>query len=332
MANSKLTSLEICAGAGGQALGLELAGFDHVAAIELAPEACATLRLNRPEWDVREADVREVSGKEFRGIDLFAGGVPCPPFSIAGKQLGEDDERDLFPAALRIVEEAKPAAVMLENVAGLASARFAPYRKRIVTKLTKLGYELDWQVVNACNYGVPQLRPRFILIATRNKYAGRFVWPQAVGTPPTVGESLHELMAARGWRGAARWREIAKGIAPTLVGGSRKHGGPDVGPTRARLAWAQLGVNGISIADAAPDRDFPIDGVPRLTVRMGARVQGFPDSWLFSGKKTAAWRQVGNAFPPPVAAAIGLEIANALLGRKTRRPIDQQVLALKPSA
>ena len=332
MANSKLTSLEICAGAGGQALGLELAGFDHLAAIELAPEACATLRLNRPEWDVREADVREVSGREFRGIDLFAGGVPCPPFSIAGKQLGEDDERDLFPAALRIVEEARPAAVMLENVSGLASAKFAAYRKKIATKLSKLGYEIDWQVLNACNFGVPQLRPRFILVATRNKYAGRFAWPQAIGTPPTIGEALYDLMGARGWKGASAWREIAKGIAPTLVGGSRKHGGPDVGPTRARLAWQQLGVNGISIADAAPDKDFPPDGIPRLTLRMGARVQGFPDEWLFSGKKTAAWRQIGNAFPPPVAAAIGSEIAAVLHGKNARSAPLQQVLALKPSA
>lgn len=332
MTPPKLTSLEICAGAGGQALGLELGGFAHAAAVELDPQACATLRLNRPAWDIRELDVRELSGKDFRGIDLFAGGVPCPPFSIAGKQLGEDDERDLFPAALRIVEEAKPAAVMLENVAGLSSARFADYRKRIIAKLTKLGYELDWQVVNACNFGVPQLRPRFILVAFRAKYSGRFSWPQPIGTPPTVGEVLGDLMASRGWRGAAKWSLRAKGIAPTLVGGSKKHGGPDVGPTRARLAWHQLGVNGISIADAPPDRGFPVDGLPKLTVRMGARVQGFPDDWQFFGKKTAAWRQVGNAFPPPVAQAIGREIASVLSGVSAKRAARQQELSLKPPA
>src|SRR5208282_2943112 len=105
----ELTCLEICAGAGGQSLGLEQAGFGHVAAVEIDPDACATLRRNRPGWDV----------------DLLAGGVPCPPFSIAGKQLGADDERDLFPQALRLVEECEPAAVMLENVRGLATARFA---------------------------------------------------------------------------------------------------------------------------------------------------------------------------------------------------------------
>ena len=117
-----LAVLELCAGGGGQALGLEAAGFESEAAVEIDAHSCATLRLNRPEWRVIQSDIREVSGCDFRGIDLLAGGVPCPPFSIAGKQLGRHDERDLFPEALRIIEESKPAAVLLENVPGLASA------------------------------------------------------------------------------------------------------------------------------------------------------------------------------------------------------------------
>lgn len=128
--------------------------------------------------------------------------------------------------------------------------------------------------------------------------------------PKTVGAELFDLMSARDWVGAPLWRERANSIAPTLVGGSKKHGGPDLGPTRARRAWATLGVDGRGLADEAPPKDF--DGDPRLTIRMAARLQGFPDSWSFVGGKTAAYRQVGNAFPPPVAQAVGLRIAQAI--------------------
>ena len=105
---SQFNSLEMCAGAGGQALGLEMAGFDHSALIELEPAACATLRLNRPAWNVIEDDLRRFDGRPYQGVDLVAGGVPCPPFSKAGKQLGAKDERDLFPEAIRLVDECRP--------------------------------------------------------------------------------------------------------------------------------------------------------------------------------------------------------------------------------
>ncbi|MCO4098992.1 DNA cytosine methyltransferase [Gemmatimonas sp.] len=313
-----LQSLEICAGAGGQALGIERAGFEHVAAVEIESVACETLSLNRPKWNVLNRDVRGLSGSDYRGVDLFAGGVPCPPFSVAGRQLGENDERDLFPVALQIVEDAKPRAVILENVPGLATARFSDYREKVYARLSRLGYTVFWQPLNACNFGVPQLRPRFVLVALRGTAAKRFVWPNPIGSPPTVGEALHDLMAARGWKGASAWVERANAIGPTLVGGSKLHGGPDLGPSRAKAAWSLLGVNGGGIADAAPDSDFPIDGVPKLTVRMAARIQGFPDSWQISGRKTAAYRQIGNAFPPPVAEAVGRSVRAAIVGSTIR--------------
>jgi DNA (cytosine-5)-methyltransferase 1 len=307
-----LTSLEICSGAGGQALGLEIAGFHHTALVEIDAAACATLRFNRPSWNVIEADVATFSGLPFRGkIDLFAGGVPCPPFSKAGKQLGASDERDLFPEALRLVSEIRPRAVMLENVRGLLDPIFEPYRAALDSQFEKLGYETQWRLLQASHYGVSQLRPRVVLVAIAKSLGRNFVWPlPAIQKPPYVGELLHDLMAADGWHGAGRWKESAVGIAPTLVGGSKKHGGPDLGPTRARKAWAELHVDGIGIANFPPAKDH--QGMPRLTVRMAARVQGFPDSWHFIGKKTPAYRQVGNAFPPPVAAAVGLQIANLL--------------------
>lgn len=326
---NRLSSVEICAGAGGQALGLELAGFDHDLVVELDAAACATLRSNRPTWNIQEQDVRELSGRHFKGVDLFAGGIPCPPFSVAGKQLGGDDERDLFPTALRLIEESRPRAVLLENVPGLSSSRFADYRKGVIGQLTRLKYQVWWQVVTSSSYGVPQLRPRFILVALRGRAADHFAWPQPIGTCATVGDRLRDLMAARGWRGASRWAERANGIAPTIVGGSKKHGGPDLGPTRARERWLQLGVDGLGIANEAPGPELPMKHIPRLTVRMGARIQGFPDSWAVTGRKTAAWRQVGNAFPPPVAEAVGAAIKDALELRQPQAVPDQASLLLR---
>jgi len=309
---TRATCLEICAGAGGQALGLESAGFDHAGAVEIESDACDTLSLNRPNWDVRQSDVRDLNGRDFRGIDLLAGGVPCPPFSVAGHQRGGDDERDLFPEALRLVREAKPAAVMLENVRGLASKRFDDYRAAIIAELQAAGYHADWRLVSAVDFGVPQLRPRFILIAMRPRALRRFEWPTPDGSAPSVGEALGDLMGSNGWPGAQAWISRANRIGPTLVGGSRKHGGPDLGPTRARRDWELLGVDGRGIANEVPGADDPSDLLPRLTLRMAARIQGFPDSWEFFGRKTSTYRQIGNAFPPPVAAAIGASLLSAL--------------------
>ncbi|MFC3163285.1 DNA cytosine methyltransferase [Ciceribacter thiooxidans] len=309
-----LSSLEMCAGAGGQARGLELAGFDHAGVVELDRDCCNTLRLNRPNWTVHEEDLSLFEGGGYKGIDLLAGGLPCPPFSIAGKQLGDKDERNLFPAAIRLVDETKPRAIMIENVRGFLGAVFEDYRGFIRAELKKLGYEAHWRLFNASDYGVPQLRPRVIIVALRDDIKDRFEWPTpSTADAPTVGETLVDLMAANGWKGAKAWAKRANDVAPTLVGGSKKHGGPDLGPTRAKRAWATLGVNGKGLADEAPDRDFV--GMPKLTVRMAARIQGFDDQWQFAGRKTASYRQVGNAFPPPVAKAVAERLHAAITSR-----------------
>lgn len=311
------SSLEMCAGGGGQALGLEMAGFGHEVLIEIEPPACATLRLNRPEWNVVEGDLRQFDGRLYHGIDLVAGGVPCPPFSKAGKQLGAKDDRDMFPEAIRLVDECRPQAVMLENVRGLLDAVFDDYRNKVEKQLKKLGYVPGWKLLNASDYGVSQLRPRVVFVGIRKDLAAGFSWPEPNKIEPaTVGELLHDLMKANGWRGADAWREKANSIAPTLVGGSKKHGGPDLGPTRAKSAWATLSVDGNGLWDAAPGRDFDFNGMPRLTPRMTARIQGFPDDWQFFGRKTAAYRQIGNAFPPQVAAAVASQIFKALAAKR----------------
>ncbi len=326
---SSFTVLEVCAGAGGQSLGLERAGFQHTAAIDIDHDACMTLRANRPAWDVLEGDIYVVDGRHYQGVDLLAGGVPCPPFSIAGKQLGDLDERDLFPQVLRIAEQMNPKAIMIENVRGLSSKRFSAYRAELLAELDRLGYEASWRLLNASMFGVPQLRPRFILVALKAPYAANFHWPLPARLPPSVGETVRDLMASNGWRGASAWAKRANRVAPTIVGGSKKHGGPDLGPSRARADWLSMSVDGRGLADAPPDGDFPTDGTPKLTLRMVARLQGFPDEWQFTGRKTAAYRQIGNAFPPPFAEAIGTAIRAALSGLEV--PVAGQ-LKLAPPA
>jgi len=230
--------LELCAGGGGQALGLEMAGFHHAGAVEYEPQFCTTLRKNRPHWNVIQQDIRHLRHQDFHGIDLLAAGVPCPPFSIASKQLGADDDRDMFPAALDMIEHIKPRAVLLENVPGFASAKFDHYRNTLLGRLSKMGYQPEGKILQASDYGVPQLRPRFVIVALAAKDAVFFAWPIETDPHETVGTLLVDLMAANGWPGAAPWAHKAAGIAPTIVGGSKKHGGPDLGPTRARSQWS----------------------------------------------------------------------------------------------
>ena len=310
------TSVEVCAGAGGQALGLHQAGFEHLALVEIEPTACETLRLNgqRLGWRdcVYEADLNAwVPDPDLGDVTLLSGGVPCPPFSIAGKQLGADDDRDLFPAIIRLARTLRPRVIQIENVRGLLGKKFGDYRGAVEAELADLGYATQWQLLNASDFGVPQLRPRAVLVAMSPDDMALFRWPEPLPTPPrTVGEALRDSMASAGWEGAHQWADRADQVAPTLVGGSKKHGGPDLGPTRARKAWAELGVNGISIGNEIPGPGFA--GIPRLTAQQTAIIQGFPESWAFVGRKTAAYRQIGNAFPPPVAKAVGDSIVRAL--------------------
>ncbi len=215
------------------------------------------------------------------------------------------------PKRFDLIQEIQPRAVMLENVRGFLDSHFDEYRQHILDTIEELGYKTQIKLLHASYFGVPQLRPRVVIVGIRKDQAGIFYYPD--GNPdsaPTVGNTLYDLMSENGWTGAKKWASQANKIAPTLVGGSKKHGGPDLGPTRARRAWAELGVDGKGIANEAPARDF--EGMPRLTSRMMARIQGFPDTWTFGKKKTIACRMIGNAFPPPVAQAVGGKIKECL--------------------
>jgi DNA (cytosine-5)-methyltransferase 1 len=324
--------VEICAGAGGQALGLELAGFHHRLAVELDDNAADTLEFNRPGWEVRRGDVADPEvwdPSSYKRIDLLAGGVPCPPFSVAGKQLGASDERDLFAWGVELAGQVEPKALLLENVRGLSQPRFSGYRQQVKERLAELGYWSDWKLLEARDFGVPQLRPRFILIALQHEFAPYFEWPAGGVRPQTVGDLLVDLMGANGWKHADDWASRANSIAPTIVGGSKKHGGADLGPTRAKAAWLKLGVDGKGVADAAPDRGTPKGYNPRLTTEMVARIQGWlptPEyDWTFTGRKTTQYRQIGNAFPPPVARAVGSSIMAAL--EKSGNQVDRSDFA-----
>lgn len=311
-----------------------MAGFEHSAVVEYEAKFCATLKHNRPSWDVQHKDVREFNGSPYKGVDLITAGVPCPPFSVAGKQLGADDERDMFPAALEIIASAKPRVIMFENVPGLAAAKFSDYRNSLFEKIRALGYEPEGRLIQAADYGVPQLRPRFIIIGMKIADWNRFDWPTPSLDAKTVGEALVDLMGAEGWKGAAKWAKLANRIAPTVVGGSRLHGGPDLGPTRAKAQWRTLSVDGMGIANSAPPADAPLDHIPKLTLKMVARIQSFPDSWEFQGGKTASYRQIGNAFPPLVARALGTSILSLFNGKPTRSKkaeADQMKLLEEPT-
>ncbi|MES9537547.1 DNA (cytosine-5-)-methyltransferase [Actinomadura sp. NPDC000600] len=355
-----LEVVEICAGAGGQSLGLERAGFRHRLAIELDDNAARTLRHNlvkvlgyeekEAEETVRVGDVADPETwyldekwdfGEYEDVDLLAGGVPCPPFSIAGKQLGASDERDLFAWAVELCGRMKPKALLLENVKGLSANRFTAYRKHVLDRLNELDYVAEWRLLQADQFGVSQLRPRFVLVAMREEYARYFHWPEPQAERPlTVGELLRDLMAQGDWSAERleAWVKQANNIAPTIVGGSKKHGGADLGPTRAKAAWEAMGVDAKGVADDPPGPTNPrVEGVqyPMLTVEMVARIQGWYGDdfaeWEFLGRKTSRYRQIGNAFPPPVAKALGVAIRRALLQEGSPRSlVERSKVTLDP--
>ncbi|MEH0578454.1 DNA cytosine methyltransferase [Streptomyces sp. B21-108] len=309
--------MEICAGAGGQALGLERAGFDPVLLIDSKADACFSIDLNRPAWDVVCMDVAQFSPRmrpDATDLDLISGGLPRVKSSATVGRAEDTEERRVLRAAISLACGIGPKAVLFENVPDLVDAPdFAADRAWIDHELNQAGYRTSWKILNASDFGVPQNRKSGFLVALREPYFGRFSWPLPNDDPPpTVGEVLGASMSAGGWPGAARWIKNANRVAPALVGGSDRRGGADLGPTGSKKAWAALGVNGNSLGDEPPGADFPVDELPKLTVDQAATIQSFPDHWKLFGGKTSRYRQVGHAMPPPLATAVGQSLATAL--------------------
>lgn len=320
--NSKgLTSVELCSGVGGQAIGLASAGFEPILLLDNNEATCKTIKLNR-RWDVRCLDLCSSDVRASRlglpaTIDLVSGGLPRIKSSAQVGRRDDDYERRVLRYAIRFAVEVGPRAVLFENLDALVSSeKFNDERSWIRKELTDAGYRVYWNVLDAVDFGVPQNRRSGFLVALARSVPGEFHWPQPLeGPPATVGTALRDSMGSRGWPGAARWAAgVASRPGPALVGGSDARGGGDLGPSGSKDAWLKAGVDGKSLADDVPDAHFPVNGTPRITVRQAAILQGIPDEWQIFGRKTAAYRQVGHALPPPLAKAVGMELAAALAG------------------
>ncbi|MET9049793.1 DNA cytosine methyltransferase [Streptomyces bacillaris] len=314
---SKLRFVDVCAGAGGLALGLEEAGFEPVLLLDRKPVACETLRLNRPSWNVMETDLLDFDPTEHRhtyDVDLLSAGLPRVKSSATVARAETEEELRLLEAAVLLAHSIQPRALLIENVPGLVdSPSFEGVREFIRKELEHLGYRFRWFVLNAADFGVPQDRKQGVLVALKERYFPAFAPPvPTVSEHVPVGRALRRSMAARGWPGADAWAAQAVSVAPTLVGGSDNRGGADLGPTGSKKAWERMRVNGGALADDVPGPDDAVSGMIKLTDAQAALLQAFPREWRFAGRKTARYRQIGHASPPPVGAALGRAVAAAL--------------------
>jgi DNA (cytosine-5)-methyltransferase 1 len=317
-----MRAIDLFSGAGGLSLGLQKAGWDVVAAIEVDKYAAATHHANFPKSRGMRNDVRDVDWSAFRDIDLVAGGPPCQPFSVSGKQLGQEDLRDMVPEFVRIVSEVKPQAFVMENVKGLASSKFKSYLESAIRDFAALGYSVTHTVLNAADYGVPQFRERLFVVGMRD---GAFKFPKPTHGPgrkhpwvtvsdaitdapvdapntakvvycknPILRKSPNAGMLVNG-KGRPLNLDSPSLTIPASAGGNRTHIIDRDGTLfdyHAKLMKGGKSRTGIA------------KGCRRLTLRECARIQGFPDSFVFIGPKSKQYSQVGNAVPPLLASVV----------------------------
>ncbi|WP_063007965.1 DNA cytosine methyltransferase [Nocardia kruczakiae] len=321
-----LTFVDVCAGAGGLASGLERAGFSPTLLLDNLPVACESLRLNRPTWDVWQMDLLHFDPSEHEqtyDVDLLSAGLPrVQAAATVGRSRGSHHELELLKATVWLVHGIQPKSIVIENVSEMVTApQYEPIRNFIGEELQHLGYGLRWIVLNAADFGVPQDRKQGVLLAVKGVPVERIKVPAPTTSlrRVSVGEALRDSMSAGGWLGADEWADQATAIAPTVVGGSMNRGGADLGPSGTKKAWERMGVYAGSLANEVPTPDFrwvPSQGrtgMLQLTVEQTAILQGFsPTSWQFAGKKTARYRQIGHATPPPVGRALGQAIRATL--------------------
>ncbi|GGS16819.1 DNA cytosine methyltransferase [Streptomyces griseoviridis] len=325
----RLVFVDVCAGAGGLASGLESAGFSPSLLLDNKPQACQTLLANRPHWNVLCEDLIDfvpTEHPETLDADLLSAGLPRVKSSAAVARMDSEPELRLLKAAVYLAHGIQPRALLIENLPALVeSPVYAEVRSFVEDELVHLGYRLRWFVMNAADFGVPQDRAQGILVAIKKPWFDAFVPPApTVSEHVSLGRALRRSMRARGWSEADDWADQAQAVAPTLVGGSDNRGGPDVGPTGTKKAFARMGVNGNVFADEVPGPDYKwprsadVTEMLKITVDQAAVLQSFPPEWRITGLKTARYRQIGHATPPPVGRALGEAIGAAL--RSPARP------------
>lgn len=332
----RYTSIELFAGAGGLALGLEKAGLEHVLLNELMPEACETLRINRPNWNVIEGDVSKIDFTAYRGkVDVVSGGFPCQAFSYAGNRAGFEDARGtLFFEFARVIKETRPRMFIGENVRGLLTHDNGKTIATIKDVIADLGYELvEPQILKGIFYRVPQKRERLLLIGVRKDLLTNFVfkWPQKAPRMYTVRDALKkgelypcDVPKSAGQKYPKRkaeilamvppggyWRDLPLPVQKEYMKKSFYLGGGKTGMAR-RLSWNAPSLT-LTCAPAQnqTERCHPEESRP-LTVREYARIQTFPDEWKFAGSQSMQYKQIGNAVPVNLAYAIGLSVVDAL--------------------
>ncbi|MGA4940537.1 DNA cytosine methyltransferase [Streptomyces cinereoruber] len=319
----RLRFVDVCSGAGGLASGLEEAGFSPVLLLDNKPQACETLLANRPHWNVVCEDLVDFlpdEHPETLDVDLLSAGLPRVKASAAVGRADNDRELRLLTATILLLHSIQPRAFLLENLPALVdSPTYADIRGFVEAELTHLGYRFHWFVLNAADFGVPQDRRQGILVALKDRWFTAFAPPEpTVDEHVPVGRVLLPSMGSRGWRDADAWAAQASAVAPTLVGGSENRGGADLGPSGTKRAWARMGVNAGALSNEVPGAEYawPRSDDPaqmvKITVDQAALLQSFPPDWHVTGRKTARYRQIGHATPPPVGRALGASVAAAL--------------------
>lgn len=328
MGDRRHTDIELFAGAGGLALGLEQAGFEGLAYVEINGDACETLRRNRPSWNVIEGDVHDIDFRRYDGqVDLVSGGFPCQAFSMAGKRLGFGDIRGtLFAEVIRCANETHPKMLLMENVKGLLSHDGGRTFETIRHEVEKAGYSLQWKVLNASYHGVGQARERIVMIGIRDDLADKisFEYPEPDDRQTTLRDALDGVPDSPGASYSEKkakvldlvppggcWVDLPQDIAREYMKSSYDSLGGKRGMAR-RLSWDRPCLTlTTSPSQKQTERCHPDETRP-LTVREYARVQSFPDDWEFAGGIGSQYRQIGNAVPVEMARRIGVQLIKAL--------------------
>jgi len=311
--------VSLFSGGGGLDLGFERAGWEPVVCVDNDPVSCDTLAYNRPGWNVVCDDIRNFDATPYAGVDAVVGGPPCQGFSTAGKGDPDDPRNFLWLEYMRVVSEVRPRAVVIENVSALTHRRNGDHLSGIMNALEEQGYTFAYGVLNAADYGVPQGRRRLIVIGILDAEAS-LPLPTTADDQPTVGDAILDLAGLpddpefnhvanrHAPHVAERWAKLAPGQDDPNYRRSRLDAAK---PSMTIRAGGGYGPKGNHLAGFHP----PIHPtLPRqLTVREAARIQTFPDEWILRGPKTIQGRQIGNAVPVNLAAAIASHLA-ALLG------------------